>query len=118
MSYEKLGFEKGQVLKAEHLNHMEEGITNACGVTTFYWDDGEYIFSDPERTKKVSKDEYLSAMTGLILIDYYGETYSPVITIAYDDMDFAEINILVPSPDSCRFMRIYTSEFEQSALPT
>ena len=26
MSYEKLDFEKGQVLKAEHLNHMEEGI--------------------------------------------------------------------------------------------
>ena len=26
MSYEKLGFENGQVLKAEHLNHMEEGI--------------------------------------------------------------------------------------------
>lgn len=33
MSYEKLGFEKGQVLKAEHLNHMEEGIfTNTIPV--------------------------------------------------------------------------------------
>lgn len=29
MSYEKLGFESGQKLKAEHLNHMEEGIANA-----------------------------------------------------------------------------------------
>lgn len=29
MSYEKLGFEKGQVLKAEHLNHMEDGIARA-----------------------------------------------------------------------------------------
>lgn len=28
MSYEKLGFEKGQVLKAEHLNHIEDGIAN------------------------------------------------------------------------------------------
>lgn len=28
MSYEKLGFEKGQVLKAEHLNHIEEGISS------------------------------------------------------------------------------------------
>lgn len=31
MSYEKLGFESGQKLKAEHLNHMEEGIANAYG---------------------------------------------------------------------------------------
>ncbi len=29
MSYEKLGFVSGQKLKAEHLNHMEEGIFNA-----------------------------------------------------------------------------------------
>lgn len=29
MSYEKLGFVSGQKLKAEHLNHMEEGIANA-----------------------------------------------------------------------------------------
>ena len=28
MSYEKLGFVSGQTLKAEHLNHMEEGIVN------------------------------------------------------------------------------------------
>ena len=28
MSYEKLGFVSGQILKAEHLNHMEEGIAN------------------------------------------------------------------------------------------
>ena len=37
MSYEKLGFEKGQVLKAEHLNHMEDGIANAGGVGFEYW---------------------------------------------------------------------------------
>lgn len=29
MSYNKLGFTSGQTLKAEHLNHMEEGIANA-----------------------------------------------------------------------------------------
>ena len=28
MSYNKLGFTSGQTLKAEHLNHMEEGIAN------------------------------------------------------------------------------------------
>ena len=33
MSYEKLGFVSGQKLKAEHLNHMEEGIANVS------WDD-------------------------------------------------------------------------------
>lgn len=29
-SYEKLGFTSGQTLKAEHLNHMEDGIANPC----------------------------------------------------------------------------------------
>ena len=29
MSYEKLGFTSGQTLKAEHLNHMEDGIEAA-----------------------------------------------------------------------------------------
>lgn len=33
MSYEKLGFVSGQTLKAEHLNHMEEGIAKIS------WDD-------------------------------------------------------------------------------
>ena len=37
MSYEKLGFVSGQTLKAEHLNHMEEGIANAGGVSS--WDE-------------------------------------------------------------------------------
>lgn len=31
MSYNKLGFTSGQTLKADHLNHMEEGIANAGG---------------------------------------------------------------------------------------
>lgn len=31
MSYEKLGFQKGQLLKAEHLNHIEEGIAGMSG---------------------------------------------------------------------------------------
>lgn len=30
MAYEKLNFTAGQVLKADHLNHMEEGIANAA----------------------------------------------------------------------------------------
>lgn len=37
MSYEKLGFVSGQTLKAEHLNHMEDGIANSGGVTS--WND-------------------------------------------------------------------------------
>lgn len=37
MSYNKLGFTSGQTLKAEHLNHMEEGIANAGGVSS--WND-------------------------------------------------------------------------------
>ena len=32
MSYEKQNFVKGQVLKADHLNHMEDGIAAAVGV--------------------------------------------------------------------------------------
>ncbi len=39
MSYEKLGFTSGQTLKAEHLNHIEDGIANAGGATT--WDELE-----------------------------------------------------------------------------
>ena len=31
MSYNKLGFTSGQTLKAEHLNHMEDGIEAASG---------------------------------------------------------------------------------------
>ena len=37
MSYEKLGFTSGQTLKAEHLNHMEDGIANAGGASS--WND-------------------------------------------------------------------------------
>lgn len=33
MAYEKIGFNKGDVLKAEHLNHMEENIS---GIKTFH----------------------------------------------------------------------------------
>lgn len=32
MSYEKLNFISGQILKAEHLNHMEDGILEASGL--------------------------------------------------------------------------------------
>jgi hypothetical protein len=39
MSYNKLGFVSGQTLKAEHLNHMEDGIANAGGVKS--WNDLE-----------------------------------------------------------------------------
>ena len=28
MAYEKIGFNKGDVLKAEHLNHIEEGLAS------------------------------------------------------------------------------------------
>ena len=33
MAYEKIGFNKGDVLKAEHLNHIEENIS---GIKTFH----------------------------------------------------------------------------------
>lgn len=33
MGYEKIGFNKGDVLKAEHLNHIEENIS---GIKTFH----------------------------------------------------------------------------------
>lgn len=35
MSYEKLGLTNGTVLTAEHLNHIEDGIANAGGVTDY-----------------------------------------------------------------------------------
>ena len=40
MAYEKIGFNKGDVLKAEHLNHIEEGIQSnsnyLLGNTNFF----------------------------------------------------------------------------------
>lgn len=41
MGYEKLGFVSGQTLKAEHLNHMEEGIANAGGGADWNAKEGE-----------------------------------------------------------------------------
>jgi hypothetical protein len=41
MSYEKLGFVSGQTLKAEHLNHMEEGIAKAGGGADWKANEGE-----------------------------------------------------------------------------
>jgi hypothetical protein len=41
MSYNKLGFTSGQTLKAEHLNHMEDGIANAGkGSDNILWING------------------------------------------------------------------------------
>ena len=35
-NYEKLNFTSGQVLKAEHLNHMEEGIASASPISIYF----------------------------------------------------------------------------------
>lgn len=49
MSYEKLGFEKGQILKAEHLNHMEDGIASSGGAYIEYYT-GEIIAYEDGKT--------------------------------------------------------------------
>lgn len=89
MSYNKLGFTSGQTLKAEHLNHMEEGIANASGVSS--WND---------LTDKPFYDETLEPITwdgnteGLVEVGYSSNesffkisdkvfTYDDVINASY-----------------------------------
>lgn len=65
MSYNKLGFTSGQTLKAEHLNHMEEGIANAGGIKS--WNDLE---DKPfEEVPKMYLATWDGDMTGRTTID-------------------------------------------------
>jgi hypothetical protein len=66
MSYEKLGFVSGQKLKAEHLNHMEEGIANAGGVSS--WND---LADKPFYSEMVEGTaEFDGDLTGKECVDY------------------------------------------------
>ena len=60
MSYNKLGFTSGQILKAEHLNHMEEGIANAAPMS--------YII-------KLTEDNFAYMNYTNTYIDNYDEIY-------------------------------------------
>jgi hypothetical protein len=42
MAYEKIGFKSGDKLKAEHLNHMEDGIIQCIPIKGVdYWTDAD-----------------------------------------------------------------------------
>ena len=78
MSYEKLGFVKGQVLKADHLNHMEDGIANAAPKGNFmvYINPEEhepYAYDSNEFVNKVGQDALLEAYLNNTLVICVGE---------------------------------------------
>lgn len=125
MSYEKLGFEKGQVLKAEHLNHMEDGIVNACSGAPKYYT-GEVGFDDTYGNKftftEISRDElvnnYCEVEIGLRVNDasegnafmkcsflieheYQGQAYDTIDTIVYDQWNMYPKACLTFYDDVC-----------------
>lgn len=74
MSYEKLGFVKGQKLKADHLNHMEDGIANAGGAGIEYYTGAiEISESDPHTLHLLDLnffeafDKYYEMEIGIVL---------------------------------------------------
>lgn len=62
MSYEKLGFTSGQILKAEHLNYIEEGIANAGGGFVLRPTEDELSGNDIEIICTTNYDEMLKAL--------------------------------------------------------
>jgi hypothetical protein len=97
MSYEKLGFTSGQTLKAEHLNHMEEGIANAGGVTS--WNDledkpfgessGEVVLFDGTAVDgDTLKIKSLLELGKEYIVVFDGVTYN---LVAFDDDGFTTI---------------------------
>lgn len=75
MSYNKLGFTKGQTLKAEHLNHMEDGIANAPKTLTV----------------KLTVDNYAFMNYRKCYIDSYDDIYETLISggvVWIDNSDF------------------------------
>ena len=63
MSYEKQNFVKGQILKADHLNHMEDGIAAAAvGVQGPKGDKGEDAVFD------ITDDFYFTSNNKLALV--------------------------------------------------
>jgi hypothetical protein len=63
MSYEKLGFISGQTLKAEHLNHMEDGIANASDATSAIID----VLELP--TENISENAFYRLTTAKIIFN-------------------------------------------------
>lgn len=91
MSYEKLGFVSGQTLKAEHLNHMEEGIANACGnggsavVGEVSWDD--------LKNKPFYKVVDFQSVFEFIGVEAIVDEYSDGAAFYYDENAYLPFNI-------------------------
>lgn len=82
MSYEKQNFTSGQVLTAAALNHMEDGIANAGGVTS--WNDLEdKPFSATTEMVEILPEQ---SVTGGLEGDIYGSTFADEIKagVRYD----------------------------------
>ena len=69
MSYEKLGFTKGQILKADHLNHIEEGIAKASSLS---WND---LTNKPE---ELSESELLIWLNEANVVQFLASTIGEI----------------------------------------
>lgn len=131
MSYNKLGFTKGQTLKAEHLNHMEDGIANVSyndltdkpfydetpAPITFDGniDDKEVLaLPDGETLVKVS-DTPMSAESlvgGEITIHFVDDTQDKTFPITYDMLDvYEDVGLVIVGDGEVMFVENDGFEF-------
>ena len=78
MAYEKIGFSNGQVLKAEDLNHIEEGIANVSIQTDWNQNDENAIDYIKNKPFNYSIEETVLVSSSTHEADQYG---SPPISI-------------------------------------
>lgn len=95
MAYEKIGFKKGDVLKAEHLNHIEEALLNLMPqLTPVYTNDiptTEDLFLNPSRYYiRGSMDTNLEGKSF-----YFNRTLSSDNFFYYTAFDSNYINLII-----------------------
>lgn len=104
MSYEKQNFKDGQVLTAEMLNKMEDGIANAGGseqclpefifrINVAYYDE-EIITCDATYQQILEKITNNVKCRCIVTIDEYGEVSTEEICdISYDSLEDGDIKL-------------------------
>ena len=88
MAYTKQNFEDGQVLKAEHLNHMEDGIEQLSGeIADLSWDDlGEKMTEIMPETEVTGEEN-----DGAYVVNLNGYSFSgneETLIVAFDGVKY------------------------------
>lgn len=86
MAYEKQGFSSGMLLKADHLNHMEEGIANPVDNIPDgqVGKEAEVYFVSPQEITMLSDSGMMMNMLNVEHNFILGDTY----TISYNGVDY------------------------------